>query len=813
MSHSVLSAARLQRLADQTLSLILRGRWLIIGAVVLLTIPAARIVLSTELSLNLAESFVNHPEDYQQAVGLEDRFELNPDSMIYVGAEEGAAFHRPEKRRDLRQAAKDISTLTGIQSVLTIEDRPNIDTETSGLMATARRRFLSEKLKRGEVPKSLTESDSTEVGASGTEIRETDAEVRETDASEPTAFSLAMTSASGTGHLMLIELDRSANLSPGQLTTLLDQLTVALQQRNIGERGLHICGLPAMQVAAVGQIRQTLYTLLPLGASAVAVMMLVLFRRLEPLVITGVIAVVSVLWGIGFGEWLYGKFSVLTMAVPLMVVVISTGDVIHLVSAYALSTAAGNAHDVALKKTFREMSGACSLTSITTFVGFASLGFIPSQTIRQFGISAAVGVASALILTVVLVPIFLDFLARHGYSMQVGRNDARATRMLAVRAARVGIRHPIIVTISFVVLLTIAIVGAARVHLDPDMYRRFPDTHPLSTSADYFIREFGGINSMELVLTADPDVLLAPETFRSIVELSAWCREHLPVTRVDSIADATAQLLKRIDRRNKDGIPESFVHADAVVRLFEALDRRAAVSLITSDHRSLRMVYQVPATSSLELSRISGDIRHQAQRMLPAEITVQSKGSAPLIGDAVHEIIRGHLYGFVVSFLLIMSLISFGLNSVRLGLIAVPPNLVPLFSLGGILGWTTPTCDSDILAVATLGLGLAVDDTIHFLSHYRRELRICSDRKSAIESTMQHTGIAILRTTTILAAGFLPFAMSDYFSIRMLGTYLVVILIIALIADLLLLPALLTLIGPRPVPEAEHTVVTPGTEH
>ena len=121
------------------------------------------------------------------------------------------------------------------------------------------------------------------------------------------------------------------------------------------------------------------------------------------------------------------------------------------------------------------------------------------------------------------------------------------------------------------------------------------------------------------------------------------------------------------------------------------------------------------------------------------------------------------------------------------------PNTIPLLLLGGYLGWFWDTVDSDVIMVAIITIGISVDDTIHFLFRYRFERERTDDIDIALDRTFHYSGRAIIITTVILAAGFFPYAWSDYFSVRIYGTLLPVTLLAALTVDLLLVPAMIKL--------------------
>ena len=152
----------------------------------------------------------------------------------------------------------------------------------------------------------------------------------------------------------------------------------------------------------------------------------------------------------------------------------------------------------------------------------------------------------------------------------------------------------------------------------------------------------------------------------------------------------------------------------------------------------------------------------------------------------------------LLSVVLVALLMSLALRSPRIGLVSMVPNLLPVLTIGGWIGFAWEAMDSDTLVVAIMAIGIGVDDTIHFLVRYKREAERSKTTAEAIERTFHFAGRAIAMTTIILVAGFLHFAASDYFTVDMIGKLLPTALVTALLADILLVPALVQL-GPLAV--------------
>lgn len=783
-------------LAHGTLRIILHRSIWVLAVIGIITVPAVWALWGAQFSPSIVESFVDDPKEYFEAKRLEDLFPGNPDALVWVATNEGENLFKLETLQAIRSAADEIEQLDAVRRVVAL---PNVDRPAAlvaGMRGTTQKILLNAKLKQGQDIDSRPVSYPILPRGREPSSESLDALAKQVDASKSYATSLL--SADRQSHVMLIELREPSQMQPGEQVALIRSLEQITADNGLGEKGFYCSGLVPLQAYAFAELDLILELLLPLGGVLICLSVMYVFRRFEVIVITLIIALISVAWGVGLGIAVFGKFSVLMAAVPLMVLVISTADVVHLVSSYTTDRSHGTPHDVAVTKTFIEVGGACVLTSITTFVGFASLILVPSKTIRQFGFSTAAGVASALLLSVVLVPIFLDLMAKWKRPVVASRGASKWTRSLAHGCMNLGLKHPKSTIGVCLLLLVICVVMTSRLSLDPDLTQRFSRNHPITQSTVFFQEQYAGINSAEILLHADTAQLLAPETLAKIEEFRNRCIQRYQVNAVTSIEDLITEFLKQVDYRNIEGDPESTRHASAIVGYLRKLQPELVDGLLTPDGQYLRILIRIPATSYLEMTRLSDAMRSEAEDLFGPNIEIIEKGSAPLIGRAVREIIRGHLQGFALCFTIIFFLIAFGLRSFRLAWISALPNLTPLLLLGGMVAYFHSVADSDLLAVATLGLGLAVDDTIHFLSRFKLEHKRKQDFRLAMEASIDHTGLAIIRTTLILSLGFLPFAYSGYWSINMLGTYLVVVLAAAVLADLILLPAILALAFPEP---------------
>ncbi len=755
-----------------------------------------------EFATSVVESFVNSREDYLVAMEQERKFVANPDSLVWLGIDEGDQLFSNRTLGAIAKTADELRKLEYVKRVICLTDLDVPGSSAGPMRSVASKAVLNAKLKAGDTPAEAKEQLNrdrsigryqSQLAARGQDFTSAQLERLRGELRSQSPIARKIIAESLSSHVMLLELIETENLPPPKQIRITEEIQEIARRNGLGKQGVYLAGIVPMQGFAFEQINLVLRSYLPLGGVFIAISVLIVFRRLAVIVFTLLLAMIAISWGIGLGIAAYGKFSVLMAAVPLMVLVISTADVIHLLSSYTAERASGVEHRLALERMFKQVGGACVLTSLTTFVGFASLVFVPSNTIRQFGFSAAAGVASALLLSVVLIPIFLQWLYDRGKPIAGSTIASNSTDWIADGCLRAALRAPWSIVFLFVALLSLCGWASSRLALDPDLTKRFAADHLATRSTQFFIDQFGGVNQIEFLLTASDNTLLAPETLAQMQVFAELCRLDSDVSQVVSIADAITGVLKQIDFENTSGLPESVRHARATLELLAARDREGVASLITDQRTETRLLIQVRSTSYMQLLETSQRLGKLASSVFAENIDVVEKGSAPLVGRAVLEIIRGHLQGFLFCFSTIVLLIIVGTRSIQLGVLSILPNLTPLLILGGLVALSYLRVDSDILAVATLGLGLAVDDTIHFMSRFKIEMQHSGSVNESLRRTMRHTGVAIIRTTVILSVGFLPFAFSGYWSINMLGTYLVAVLFAALLADLLLLPALLQL--------------------
>ena len=571
--------------------------------------------------------------------------------------------------------------------------------------------------------------------------------------------------------------------------------------------GLHRAGMPALIAEIMEQSYFNMSRLFPLSALALLLIVLLLFRRLAPALITLGIGLISVAWTLGFAAVLDREFSIFTALVPAVILTVAFSDIVHLWSAYHIELRRGLDKRQAILASANDVGRACLLTSLTTFTGFLALSLIPTPMARMLGVVLGFGVGAALLLAMTLVPLALSFLPTPKLA---GDRDSQDLLDPLVRGcAWLSTRHAGWVLAGFVLLMVPIFWGFARFEIETDFAQRFGPDNDYRVDQRYFEEHFIGSNTLEVFVEAPEDGGIADtELFTRIAGLHDSLQALPQVDQVFSPVDPVRALHRAMSEASlgeplpeRDGLPTSHDAIAQYLLLFEMAGGGAGAgealdNQLDFERRTLRLGLRTREGGYRATGRLGQQALVLAREALGDSAQVEATGLVYLLGWYFDVILAGQRNGLAASFVIIALMMTLGLRSWRAGLLSMIPNLLPLAALIAWCGFRYDGTDSDILIAAVMAIGIGVDDTIHFLMRYRVEAERAApgaDPAQALQRTYRFAGRAIVMTTVILCLGFLPFAISDYFTVDMLGTALPGVLLMAVLADLLLVPAMVQL--------------------
>ncbi len=733
---------------------------LLLGLVTVFSIYA---ISQASLGTSFGEQLLGGQPGYSEYLELIDEF--GNDEVIIVGVRD-PDFLTDQGQKRLRMASDRIESLPFVARVSTVLDAMEISSDGDTLTVS---KYSDEVVGRPERIKEAIDSIMKDDFSSG-----------------------LLLSTDGTKIAIIVELEVDPLRPMEESPRFVEEILLQITESGYGREELHSAGFLVAAAESMREMEFNTTTLFPTVALILLLVVWLLFGRFWPAMLSLFVSIIAVIWMGGFLTLISPKIHALVSISPPVMLVVAFSDVVHLVSAYLTNIGTGGSKEEAISSSSTEVGTACMWTSATTFVGFSSIAFSSDNTSQQLGLALGFGVAAALFVAVTITPILFSIMPRpralrKGHTARI---HARLDRLLDMTRG-LGLGHPKKIVFLFGILATFGLAGLAFVDLDADFSKRFDESNSLTIDSKWFAENFSGTNTVELYVS-DPEggTVIRHEILRAVMDLQKDAEGLLSVDSAVSVVDLVKDIHAVMDRDSVSDLPRNPNLLAQYLLLFESSDEGGLDGLMDFDRKTLRVAVRVNDGGARAIAKAGNDILQLASDRYP-EISVKASGLVFVLGNAFERILGGQIIGLMVTFALITLMMIIGLRSVRTGVLSMIPNLLPVLTIWGVVGFFMGQVDSDVIIVLLIAIGIGVDDTIHFTMRYRIEND--SGSEEPLRRTFAFSGRAIIMTTIILVFGFLPCSSTGFVTTRMLGTLLPLALIVALLSDLLLVTAMIRL--------------------
>ena len=630
----------------------------------------------------------------------------------------------------------------------------------------------------------------------------------------------------GSENVAVIELGQTGGLpefeTPGMpdYAEFMRVLNAKLGQAKFSEHlEFHPVGNPPLMAFFNDVIVEEIGLVSALSIVLIAVVLWILFRSFSAVVWPLVIIIVTLLWVVGLIGWTVETMSMMLNIIIFLVLAIGVADTVHILSGYLFFRNHGESHEEALRSVFRKTALACMLTSITTMIGMFSLLLVPIKPIQSFGLFSGIGVFIAFLLTVFVLPLMLDLWSPYAKNPKASltkkkhRLDDDGQRMHFVQSILrkvepLSYRFPLAVTLSFVLAAVILAYGITKVKIDTNMVNIIKEGQPMRTTYNLVDRFMGGSGSAEiLVNTGKIDGLKDPRILNAMDDLQIFVKNEFPhlVTKSTSLVNISKDSFKALNEGQDSMyvIPDDPVILANTLFMFNNANPKERRRMVTDDYSLGRISVNLRNSGSQEYNDMIFRIHNFADRRFAElksdypKLKVRVTGTLAMLSQMTDYISWSQVRSFGLALVVISLLLLLVFSSYRAGMVALLPNIFPVLTIFGIMGYLEISLDTDTLLVAPITIGIAVDDTIHFLTNYRAEVSKHGNIKEGIIKTFRETGQAITFTSIILSIGFLIFLMSSHQGLSNFGIMSAIAFFTALLADLFLLPSMCLLFNVR----------------
>jgi uncharacterized protein len=592
---------------------------------------------------------------------------------------------------------------------------------------------------------------------------------------------------------VLVEFTQDTSRSAEDAPNMVSEIKSCFNKAGYAPTQLHTAGLTVVMAEVISQTFFNLTRIFPFTAALLLLTVWLLFRRLWPAALSLAVAFLGVLWTMGFAIQLDRQVNVMMSGIPIIVLIVAFSDVVHLCSAYLLELADGKDKTEAIIGAGKDVGRACIYTSITTFVGFLGMSFVPTPVFRLLGITLGLGVAIALLQAITLVPILFSYLERPkplrgGPTALVQKGLDRSMILMQDFALKYAWQ----VLAVFAILLGLSCYGITKIRIETDLAKRLDPKNHVRLDQDWFSKRFSGSNFLDIYIESpDKSSFVDPTWLNTVYEFERQLEQDPDIDRAQSYVDILA-LISQVQSTSKTQltIPKTKKAALQAMFLLQNGAGSKLKRLLNTGKKLMRITVRVNGDGFRKTAIAGNRAIKLGQSFFKDKSKLSITGLTYILGDWLDTIIAGQRRGLLISIAVITLMMIVCFRSIAVGLWSMIPNLLPLFAVGGWVGLTWDKVDSDTVTIGLLAIGIGVDDTIHFLSRYRVEIGRGHNSSEALRRTFAFAGRAIIMTTLIFVVGVLPFITSDYFTTQIFGTLLPLCFIVALLADLLLVPAM-----------------------
>ncbi|WP_298330096.1 RND family transporter [uncultured Dokdonia sp.] len=520
------------------------------------------------------------------------------------------------------------------------------------------------------------------------------------------------------------------------------------------------------------------------------------FRSYRATFISMITVIIGVMWAFGFLGLLGYEITVLTAIIPPLIIVIGIPNCIFLINKYQQEYKNHGNQVKALQRVITKVGNATLMTNITTASGFATFILTESSLLSEFGVVASINIIAIFLLSLLIIPIIYSYMSppKEKHLKHLGKTWIEGfvnwmERM--VRTRRTAIYG------SSVLLLALSIVGIYQIRISGSLIEDMPKKADFYKDIKFFEEEFDGIMPLEILIdTKKKQGVMKLATLKRMEELSATIEEQPELSAPISIVN----LVKYAKQAYFNGNPKYYQLPTSNERNFILPyaksfdnDQNLMGAYVDSTGQYARITTFMKDVGTDKMERAEENIQLKIDKLFPEDrYEVTMTGTALVFQKGTDYLVMNLVISLSLAILLIALFMAWMFKSLRMIIVSLIPNLLPLLVTAGMMGFIGIPIKPSTILVFSIAFGISVDDTIHFLAKYRQELKANKWKiKKSVYGSLRETGVSMFYTSIVLFFGFSVFMISSFGGTVALGGLVSATLLFAMLANLLLLPSLL----------------------
>jgi len=596
--------------------------------------------------------------------------------------------------------------------------------------------------------------------------------------------------------LLLVTFDPFRVLSDDDATIRLREVAEAAAKKFPDfEVRFQVTGRIPAAIAAIESHESNQLKFQLIGYGVIILMTIILFRGIRAVLIVAMAPGLGVFWTLGVIQFLhYENNPLVDVIVPILVSLVGLTDGVHLMVQIRKLRVAGQTEASAAKLGIQQVGMACFLTSLTTAIGFGSLMLADSQWVREFGACSVIGVGLTFVAVVTVIPFLCS--TPLGRNLHVGHEGSLIDRNLdrITIFINTALKRPKLLSAAGIAL-TIAFFAISFLKLTPDQRQSdgLPERAEATKALHHVDERFGGLEFARVDVYWSDKV---PDDSAEILRVVAEIDDYL---NTEDLIGHPLSIRNLIDAQPGSGPPEERM------TLIDLLPPPLKVAFFEPDRNYSKITFRVQDLGIAKYGPVFERLEEKLATMKAEhpEFHFDLNGAAVWRWENLYQIVVDLAASLGAASVIIFIVLAVVYRSIRLGLISIIPNMFPLVFTGAFLAWLGYSLEIVMVCSFTVCLGIAVDDTIHFLTRYLEEREHHSEQ-DAIRRAFTGVGTALIMTTTVLVVGFSTVIFSESRDHKIFAMMGALTISAALFGDLIFLPALLAAFGPKRVDTPAH---------
>ena len=597
--------------------------------------------------------------------------------------------------------------------------------------------------------------------------------------------------------MMLVSLDE-AHANTSIRTELTDAMSLILDE--YGEKHgveMHISGMPYIREITTQTMVKEIVGFTALSILVAGLILYLFFRSWRPLVSVVTIVLLSVIYMFGIMALLDFEVTILTGVLPPLLIIIGVENSIFMLNKYHREYEVCHDRIRALSNVIVRIGPANFLTNTTTAVSFASFIITRNMLLVPFGILASICIMLTYVMTMVLLPTFFSYQKRPEGKLVNYMNSPRISFIMDKVSAFVLSKKRYIYAVV-VALMVICVAGATRMSTSGRVVDDIAKGDKLYKDIVFFEDNVGGVMPFEISIdTRKPRGIMNANFIRKVQQMQDSLAMYPEFSEPLSIAEVVKFARQGFFNGSRDQfkVPTNNEFTFIMKYMPETKDGKLpkiVTQYVDSAMQSTRISVQMANVTTPEIDAISKSLRPKIDEIFPKEkYDVVMTGSAMVTLQGTNYLIVNLAHSLLLAFIVIAILMVITFHKFKMVVISLIPNLIPLLFTAGLMGYCGIPLKMSTILVFSIALGISVDNTIHYLARYRLQMKINNnDIKKSVMAAILETGPSMIYSATILICGFLIFAFSSFGGTKIVGLLVPFTLLIALITNILVLPAL-----------------------